>query len=64
MGAVFDMVLVSALMFVGMVLYITGLIALAGGNNMHRIGLSTPRRGLIAMVVGMSLLIIGVINLT
>lgn len=64
MGAVFDVILFPVMLFVGNTLFVTGLLAMAGGYNMHRIGLSTPRRGLIAMIVGIYLFVIGVTNLT
>ena len=64
MSAVLDEVFVAALMFVGMFLFITGLLAVSGGNNMERIGLSTPRRGMIAMIVGMGMFTIGISLLT
>ena len=59
MSAVLDEVLIAAMVFVGNFLFITGLLAMSGGNNMERIGLSTPRRGMIAMIVGMSMFTIG-----
>ena len=55
MSGILDAVFVTALMFVGNFLFITGLLAMSGGHNMHRIGLSTPRRGMIAMIVGIIL---------
>lgn len=64
MSEVLDAVFIFPLMFVGMTLFITGLLAMAGGNNMERIGLSTPRRGKIAMVVGVVLNTIGITLLT
>ena len=51
-------------MLVGMFLFITGLLAMSGGNNMERIGLSTPRRGKIAMVVGVFMSTFGIFLLT
>lgn len=64
MSAVFEMAPIPIVMFVGMVLFVTGILAVSGGNNMHRIGLSTPRRGMIAMIVGIILFTIGITNLT
>ena len=55
MSSMLVTILVFLLMSVGMFLSKTGLLAVAGGNNMHRIGLSTPRRGLIAMAVGIAI---------
>lgn len=51
-------------MLVGMFLFITGLLAMSGGNNMERIGLSTPRRGKIAMAVGVFMSTFGIFLLT
>lgn len=64
MSEVLDAVFIFPLMFVGMFLFITGLLAMAGGNNMERIGLSTPRRGKIAMAVGVIINVFGITLLT
>lgn len=64
MSELTDAVFIFPLMLVGMTLFITGLVAMAGGNNMERIGLSTPRRGKIAMAVGVVLNTIGITLLT
>ncbi|MCY3770887.1 MAG: hypothetical protein OXG98_02540 [Gemmatimonadetes bacterium] len=64
MSDVLDAVFIFPLMLVGMFLFITGLLAMAGGNNMERIGLSTPRRGKIAMVVGVIISTFGTFLLT
>ena len=64
MSDALDAVFIFPLMLVGMFLFISGLLAMAGGNNMERIGLSTPRRGKIAMSVGVVVNTIGVLLLT
>ena len=64
MSALLDVVFVFPLMLVGMFLFITGLLAMSGGNNMERIGLSTPRRGKIAMAVGVFMSTFGIFLLT
>ena len=63
MNALLDVVLIPALVLVGNFLFITGLLAMSGGHNMHRIGLSTPRRGMIAMIVGIILFTSGITEL-
>ena len=64
MSDALDAVFIFPLMLVGMFLFISGLLAMAGGNNMERIGLSTPRRGKIAMAVGVVMNTTGVLLLT
>lgn len=64
MSEILDIVFVSVLMLAGNFLFITGMLAMAGGNNMERIGLSTPTRGMIAIVVGVTMSTIGITMLT
>ncbi len=64
MSDLIDAIFIFPLMLVGMTLFITGLVAMAGGKNVERIGLSTPRRGKIAMAVGVVLNTIEITLLT
>ena len=55
-----DRYMSALLIFAGTFLFVLGTVAFSGSGKMERIGLTTRRRGLIALIVGITVLTIGI----
>ena len=57
-----DRYLSALLVFLGTFLFVMGVVVFSGGGNriFARIGLTTRRRGLIAFIVGITVLTVGI----